>query len=274
MSYLLLLLLPLTVLASEFGSGEIYSISFLKQSEETLIKFTDGTTGFLESKGIKDFSILKAGDVIEYERDENLNVTVLEKRSPKNKFISNDNFSHDEISEEVATIFPTYGAAQAELNGFNAGWIQDSQCYNRSHVWAYEGKQKGTTFQKAFLFFSDSYIERYRFPWWFHNSTYALVNMRGMVEERVMDKTFSPYPLKFKLWTDLFMKNKVECAVISKYSDYAGKPGTDDCFIIKSSIYFWQPKDLDAFERTGVLKSRFIDWEIQYAYKQAYGAGL
>ncbi len=170
----------------------------------------------------------------------------------------------------VPTIYSSYNFATDVLRGMRHNWNRDSQCYDRSHIWSYEETFAGRYLQKAFLFFSDAYIGRYNHPWWFHTAPFAMVKLNGEIVERVMDPVFSRYPLKFKLWTDLFMKNKVECKLIARYSDYSTHPGEDDCYMMKTTIYFWQPKDLDAFERSGIEKTKFIDWEIKHAYENAF----
>lgn len=170
----------------------------------------------------------------------------------------------------VPTIYPSYNFATDVLGGMRRNWNNDSQCYDRSHVWSYEETFAGRYLQKAFLFFSDAYIGRYNYPWWFHTAPYALVRLNGEVVERVMDPAFTRYPLKFKLWTDMFMKNKVDCKLITKYSEYSTHPGEDDCYMMKTNIYFWQPKDLEALERSGVEKTKFIEWEIKHAYENAF----
>lgn len=169
------------------------------------------------------------------------------------------------------TIYPTYNFATDVLSGMRRQWVQGSQCYDRSHVWAYEEMYQGRYLQKAFLFFSDAYISRYNFQWWFHTAPYAKIRLNGEIVERIMDPAFTQYPLKEKLWTDIFMKNKAQCRLIEKYTDYSRRPGEDDCYLMKASIYFWQPKDLEAYERTNVEKKKFIDWEIRHAYQNAFG---
>lgn len=172
------------------------------------------------------------------------------------------------------TVYPTYGYATDILSSMRRQWVENSQCYDRSHVWAYEEAYQGRYLQKAFLFFSDAYISRYNFPWWFHTAPYARVRLNGEVVERIMDPAFTQYPLKEKLWTDLFMKNKAQCKLVEKYTDYSRHPGEDDCYLMKASIYFWQPKDLEAYERTGVEKKKFIDWEVRHAYKNGFNLQL
>lgn len=173
------------------------------------------------------------------------------------------------------TAYPNYNFATDVLYQMRRQWKQTSQCYDRAHVWVYdEFYWHHRYFQKAFLFFSDSYISRYNYPWWFHVAPYALVKLKGEIVERVMDPAFAQYPLKFKLWTDLFMKNQAECKVVEKYSDYSGHPNEDDCYIIKASMYFWQPRDLENYEQSGVEKKNFFDWELKYAYEEGFGISL
>jgi hypothetical protein len=64
--------------------------------------------------------------------------------------------------------------------------------------------------------------------------------MNGFVNERIMDPAFTQYPLKEKLLTDIFIKNKVVCKAIGKYFEYSAHPSEDDCYIMKTSMYFWQ----------------------------------
>lgn len=169
------------------------------------------------------------------------------------------------------TVYPSYNYATDILRSLRRGWTNTAQCYDKAHIWSYEEAYYGRLMQKAFLFFSDAYIARYNYQWWFHTAPYVKVVLNGEVVERVMDPTFVQYPYKFKLWTDIFMKNKAECKVVDKYSDYSAHPGEDDCYLIKAPIYFWQPKDLEAFERSGVEKTKFIDWEVRYSYENGFG---
>lgn len=272
MKLILVILFILTFLSNLSASehAQVFGVQPLKYSQGILIKFTDGTVGVLRNSNKSLFQITPGANV-EFNRSKKneISLTSVSRKSVNFQV----ELTPDKAFQEnlPPTIFPSYKKAQEELNSFNTSWVSDSQCYNRSQIWSYESYLRNIIFKKAFLFFSDDYIERYDFPWWFHNSPYALVQMRENVEERVMDKAFSPYPLKFKIWTDLFMKNKVDCAIITKYSEYSQRPGTFDCFIIKTTVYFWQPKDLEAFETSRIEKTKFIDWEVAHAYKQAFG---
>jgi hypothetical protein len=266
---LLIFLFPLTTLAEIF---EVHSIAKNESEKQSwIIKFMNGHVGFWrEDDDLKIHPSQLEGSVIDARLSKNHDLTDIRilgslKRNSKK---SPGKALH--LPPYTPTIYPNYKDASKALKKMNKHWNDDSQCYDRSHIWSFEEAQKGRFLQKVFMFFSDSYISRYRFGWWFHTAPYALVRFNGEVLEFVMDKYFNKYPIQFKLWTDMFMKNDAQCKVVEKYSGYFNHPGEDDCYLIKSSMYFWQPIDLDAYERSGVEKTKFIDWEIKHAYDNGF----
>lgn len=170
------------------------------------------------------------------------------------------------------TIIKNYTAATDVLLNFNPRAIDGAQCYDRAHVWTYEAsKNQKIELNKAWLFFSDNYIARYKFKWWFHVAPVAKVMMKGEVLERIMDREFAKFPMQQKIWTDKFMENKVDCKPITTYTDYSKHPDEDDCFILRSTPYFWQPKDLEEVEKSGAEKRDYIPWEVAHAYRYGFG---
>lgn len=170
------------------------------------------------------------------------------------------------------SIIKNYSTATDLLLTFNSKAISGAQCYDRAHVWTYEAsKNQKVELGKAWLFFSDNYIARYKFKWWFHVAPVAKVIMKGEIQERIMDREFAPFPMQQKIWTDKFMENKIDCKAITKYTDYSKHPDEDDCYILRSTPYFWQPKDLEALEKTGAEKGDYIPWEVAYAYRYGFG---
>lgn len=146
-----------------------------------------------------------------------------------------------------------------------------SQCYNRAHVWSYEMNKKminGKRIQlgKTWLFFSRKYIREYKYKWWFHIAPY--LKQKDIKDDIfVMDRKFTRKPLRLKDWTDVFMHNDAECSEVKFYSDYRSRMYTEECFIINSSMYYWQPNELKKLEETGLGKSFFRKPELQTAYK-------
>lgn len=270
---MLKILFLLTLSLFSFGAMaerlEVHSVLAPSQNSSSyIVKFMDGRVGFSENK----LSNLSA-KMVEVEFGDNnqiLNLTVI------GPVIAPPSFTkmtlEDPYFNYQPTIYSNYTSLQQIIDSFDRRWIDSAQCYDKAHVWSYsENTQYRGNLMKAFLFFSDAYIARYNYPWWFHVAPYALARMNGQIAERVLDPSFYHAPLQFKIWTDLFMKNKVECRVISKYSDYSAHPGEDDCYLMKVDMFFWQPRDLEAFEASNVKKTKFIDWEIRHSFKEAFG---
>ncbi len=151
----------------------------------------------------------------------------------------------------------------------------ESQCYNRAHVWTYEWRTKKNLYSsKAWIFFTRRFIRKYKFEWWFHVAPMVHVVHDGKVRERVMDVKYARGPLKLKQWTDIFMRDNADCPVVEKYSDQALHPESVTCFLMKSSMYYYQPVDLEQSEITGNIKSRWQESEVKHAYLEAFDVTL
>lgn len=157
--------------------------------------------------------------------------------------------------------------AQSIFYRMNGRHQRNSQCYNRAHIWAYE-EWKRTNFQsvKLFMFFTKRYIWDYNYRWWFHVTPLTYVNGTPMT----LDRTFSRGPLSIKDWTLDFIYSQRDCPIVSKYSQYENNQQTEHCYLIPATMYFWQPRDLDHYEKTGEEKKSFIRSEINHAYWEAF----
>lgn len=148
---------------------------------------------------------------------------------------------------------------------------KDSQCYNRAHVWSYEWRKNRNLYSsKAWIFFTKRYIRKFKFEWWFHVAPMVHVVVNNSVKERVMDIKYAKGPLKLKQWSGIFMRNNADCPVVEKYTDQANHPESGSCFLMKSSMYYYQPVDLERTEITGNLKTRWLEPEVKHAYKDAF----
>ncbi len=146
-----------------------------------------------------------------------------------------------------------------------------AQCYNRAHVWAYEAdRDLDIRSEKLFMFFSSRYIREYRYRWWFHVAPLTRVITPQGPEERVMDPGFFKQPVTVKDWSDDFIKPKTPCKRVSRYSDYASVQHTEYCYFMVAPMYMWQPKDLEAVDRGEPVKDRFLPFDIETAYRQAF----
>lgn len=152
---------------------------------------------------------------------------------------------------------------------------EESQCYNRAHIWTYEWRTKKNLYaSKAWLFFTRRFIRKHKFEWWFHVAPMVHVVHDGKVRERVMDIKYARGPLKLKQWTDIFMRDNADCPVVEKYTDQANHPESGSCFLMKSSMYFYQPVDLENLEITGEARTRWQENEVRHAYLEAFDVKL
>lgn len=152
---------------------------------------------------------------------------------------------------------------------------KDSQCFNRGMIWTYEmWKKHSVKSNKIWIYFTRTYIRRYNFEWWFHIAPLVNVMDDGKVVERTMDKKYSSNPLPIQKWTNIFMRNDAVCNVIEKFSDYADHPYTGDCYIQRSSMYVYQPADLQMNEAWGYTKDNWNMAEVRAAYLEAFDINL
>ena len=147
---------------------------------------------------------------------------------------------------------------------------KESQCFNRAMVWSYEWwRRHSLKSNKILIFFTRSYIRRYNFEWWFHISPYVHVMDNGKVVERVMDVKYTSGPTSFRNWTNIFMNQNQECSIIEKFSDYADHPYEGDCYLQRTTMYTYQPADLQMLEAWGYTKDDFNLTEVKQAYLEA-----
>ena len=146
-----------------------------------------------------------------------------------------------------------------------------SQCFNRAHVWSFEWfKNHGVLSNKSWVFFTRRYIREYEYNWWFHVAPSIAVQEGDVVREKVMDKEFSSRPLNTKEWTDIFMRDKANCPRVQKYSDYANYPESESCFLVRSSMFFHQPFDLETYDTHGIFKANWVDEDLKQAYLETF----
>lgn len=144
-----------------------------------------------------------------------------------------------------------------------------SQCYNRAHVWTYELKKRGVNSGKVWLFFTKRYIKEYKYKWWFHVAPY--ITVKGEEEETVMDREFTRTPKTLTDWKNIFMKNNAPCPTVEYYSDYRDHfwNGSKFCYFIKSSMYYWQPFDIEKLEQGEAQRTEWNKNQLEQAYRNA-----
>ena len=177
--------------------------------------------------------------------------------------------SIDPLSNYNLTTLATYDDAQKIMDGFNGATRDESQCYNRAHVWTYQAfTNNQVNLGKVWIFFSKKYIKEYRYKWWFHIAPFTMVE--GYEKPYILDRGFTMVPYTLENWKNIYIKNQAECKTVNRYSDYTKNTNTETCFFMFSSQYYWQPKHLKDLER----KKDKYQWgyelgELRHAYKDA-----
>lgn len=152
---------------------------------------------------------------------------------------------------------------------------RESQCYDRAHIWSYEWRMNYKLLtSKIWLFFTRKYIRKYDFQWWFHVAPLFHVNIDSRMMERVADVKYARAPLRIKQWTDIFLRNNAECPLVQNYSDGANYPESRWCYTMKTSMYYYQPVDLEGFEKYGTERTTWVEEDIRNAYLEAFGIAL
>lgn len=244
-------------LRAESVRSRVYEIDVsMEKGSPHLVKFENGRVAFIDwenKTALQAFQAnLKAQETLVVDVDKFSNVQAMGK--PFRPYIFKD-------ERNISVVF----------SRMRRGWQEESQCYNRAHIWAYEEyKRTGLRSMKLFLFFTSQYIRKYKFEWWFHVAPMTLVNKNGKGHPKVLDARYTGGPRDLRTWTNVFIKSKRECPLIKMYSQYRKTKSTEDCYLIPASMYYWQPRDLDTFEKTHKEKSSFIQREVDYALKEAF----
>ncbi len=148
---------------------------------------------------------------------------------------------------------------------------EETQCFNRAHIWSYEWRAKHNIYsKKMWIFFTRKYIRRYNFEWWFHVSPMINMIVDGEIKERVMDRKYSSGPLTIQKWANIFLRDDAKCPYVRTYSDHANHPEAGSCFFQKSPMYYYQPIDLEFLEKYGNARSTWSETDVRQAYAEAF----
>lgn len=106
------------------------------------------------------------------------------------------------------------------------------------------------------IFFSAKYIKDYDYKWWFHVAPY--VEVASEVEPVVLDREFSRRPQRLTEWKNVYMKNNARCLETQNYTTYEDNKWNEWCFLIKSSMYYWQPYNLENLDKERTVNTNRI----------------
>jgi len=245
---------------------KVHSIIPIPGQEHAILRLNNGRAVFVRNQNnIKNNFIEGSQIKLEVNSDNFLkSLQVLNaSRETKDFFPERANYT--------PTVLPDLDEAKIIFNRLNSYYLRASECYNRAHVWAYEEFTKHQLFSmKTFVFFTASYINKFRFNWWFHVAPMVYVKEGNEIIQRVLDYRYTSAPLKIKEWTDMFVFNRRPCKITTKFSEYDVNPQTEECYLINTSMYYWQPYDTSNEETQGIYKNSFPQSEIQAAYTEAF----
>lgn len=267
--FVLLLALLTTNLKAEIENLKIEYLDYGNTLNEHLhVYFSDGKVGVLKNE---PNSNLQEGNWVAVDLDKNhtiISINPIKEPILGNEYVGSIN---SENNDYIATILPNLASAVSIFARMNRRWQNESQCYNRAHIWNYEEYKRTSLFsKKVFIFFTRRYIRNYNFYWWFHAIPTVLVRHEGNIVERALDPRYTRGPLPMKSWSDVFVRSKRECPIITKYSTYRNNQESEDCYLHFSSMYYWQPRDLERYENTGYENKSFIQSEVNWAYREAF----
>lgn len=264
-----LLFLTTSLAFAKTYDATISSIDYARApGEEHLLYLSDGNVVRLQDqKDLKSFEQLQNQKrFIRFNVDKNRKI-----QSFKILHVQPSQTEESFASEYQPSVLSSNDQAMNIFRNMKRGWSSSSQCYNRAHVWVYESKNNfALNSMKVFMFYTRKYIRQYNFGWWFHVAPFTYIQEGEGTVEKVLDPRFTRGPLLMKSWTDVFMKNKVVCPVITKYSQYANNQEAEYCYLYKASMYYVQPLDLDNLEQRGTTKTQFYNWEVNRAYRQGF----
>ena len=257
------------VIAEKIKS-QIHSIDIGQKSEAHLVKLTSGRVAFIEYK-----EILLLKEMQKNLQDENwLELTLGEGSVLKKSKVIATQFrplSEGEPEEPYVPSVISYATAKSIFNKMRKDYRNESQCFNRAHIWTYEEFQRSETYlNKVFLFFTSSYIRNHRYHWWFHVTPMAFVGGRKISNWRMLDRRYTHGPLSPKTWTDIFIFTKRACKVVTKYSSYENNQRSQDCYLIEASMYYLVPSDLKRLETDSLARTGFEEIEVEYALWEAF----
>lgn len=148
-----------------------------------------------------------------------------------------------------------------------------TQCFNRAHIWSRQmHKDFGVKSQKILIYYTQKYRAEVDGKWWFHIA--PMINIDA--QKYVMDREFTNSPITDAAWEAIFTKKMkakgigpadYRCGKIKNISEYYADANPEYCNIQHTSMYYWEPNDMENLESKGVQKTEWINWELKLAAK-------
>lgn len=275
MKYLLLIFIMMlsTSVFSETFTSTVHSVERGNINEPHLIRFDNGRVIFVSNKDDKVLAAIetsaKSVSVINVKTNSQ-NYLITAESAVNNEPYDDDPTSWSSNPESYEpTILKNINGAIRIFNKMRNKWTKGGECYSRAHVWAYESyRDSGLNSMKIFMFFTERYIRKYKFKWWFHVTPMAYVASTN--SPRTLDRRYTGGPRQTKTWSNVFVKSQKTCKKVDKFDDFWLNQKSQDCYHIHVSMYYRIPRDIERRDLTGQEKVEFSEREL----KRAYGDGF
>lgn len=196
-----------------------------KPTEHDLVMFSDGSVGVLRSSNRFLTKQVPKSEKMNVTLDSHHNVISMEPLTAGDDEFSQA--SEDGLYSPRPTSVKSIQDARSIFSNMRRDYQDDSQCYNRAHIWAYEENHRnGTNMQKVFIFFTSRFIRNYNYNWWFH--AIPVVNVGGSLI--TLDRRYTNGPLDLRTWSNIFVYSHRACPIISRYSQYSNNQELEDCY--------------------------------------------
>lgn len=268
--------LPIFLLAVVFSAhaeqleSKINSIDVAsKKGLSHLIKLENGRVIFVKYNDEASLNAFKTSlneqSLLNVEVDEKSNFLSAESVDEKSEPLSREQVSAVSASYEPTVV--TSSQASAIFKRMRRDYQNQSQCYNRAHVWTYEEyKYSGLNSMKVFLFFTSRYIRNYHYKWWFHVSPMVSTGDDYLV----LDRRYTSGPRLKDTWTKNFIYSGRKCPVVYNYYDYRNHQNEQDCYLIPTSMYFWQPWNIQSRDNGNGSPTKYYQSNLNTAYWEAF----
>jgi hypothetical protein len=259
--------------ATEIKS-QIHSFDKGKVGQPHLIKLMDGQVVFInfdEKSLIEEIeNSQKRGDWIALTVDAQ-NTMLSYRIIPAPSYALTLKPSLQDFGEDYSPSVVSSSKASAMFKKMRKSYQKESQCYNRAHIWTYEEYMRsGTNLNKVFMFFTNRYIRKYRFHWWFHVTPMTYVGGSQFKNWKMLDRRYTKGPLGPKAWSDIFIRSKRSCKVIYKFMDYRENQESQHCYFLPVSQFYLVPSDIEFRDSEGVYKTEYDAVEVEHALWEAF----
>lgn len=261
-----------SVASAEKFTSTIHSIDPGQGHEPYLVRFDNGRVGFLQTNKLNVLTFLKSrvkDQEVLVRLDSKNNIYAVSEIESHNIEGEETDVWKDEREPYSPSIVKNTNESLRIFRNMRRDYTLKGECYNRAHIWTVEAKKKtDLNLMKIFMFFTERYIRKYKFHWWFHVT--PMVYVGSIKSPRTLDRRYTSGPRQTKTWSNTFVKSKRTCKIVTKFDDFYLNQQKEDCYHIYTSMYYVKPRDIEKRDLTGEEKTEFIQREINKAYKNAF----